>query len=740
MKSYIKGIYKRSIYQSDKGYFIGLFKVFETDNTELVDFIEKTITFTGYFTELNEGDRYIFRGEEINHPRYGLQFSVSEYEKLKPEDKDGVIDFLSSSLFPKIGKKLATSIVETLGDNALDLIIEDSSCLNLVPKITQKKIDLIYNNLIKYDESRNIIVYLTELGFNMKDSFDIYNLYKKDSISIINNNVYRLIDDNLDISFLKIDGIGLKLNSDLLNKNRIYACIIYVMKTLVFKTGNTYLTYQEIYEYLCKYLGIQLDEVVFDNYLDELRNDVKIYIENNRYYLMDMYENEYEIINKIRILLNNSKIKYKKIYEYLNNLEDVYSISYNELQKKAIITALEENILIITGGPGTGKTTIVKAIIELYKKLNRLSEEELIRDLALLGPTGRSSKRLCESAGFPATTIHRFLKWNKESNSFAVNEYDKDYSKLIIIDEASMIDEYLLASLFRGLTDNIKVVFVGDYNQLPSVSPGQVLKDLIESNTIKTITLEQLYRQSSNSYIPNLATEIIFNELSSNFTDTKDDYTFLECDSYQIKSTLFNLCTKIIDKGYNSKNIQIIAPMYKGENGIDMLNKYLQNVFNPKDSIKNEIVVGDVIFRENDKVLQLINMPDNNVFNGDIGIIRNIITSNNSDSGKNEIYIDFDGNIVKYLPKDFNKFKHGYIISIHKSQGSEFDMVIMPIVNSYNRMLYRKLIYTGVTRAKKKLIIIGETEAFINAVNNDNELIRNTALKEKLVIMNNNLK
>lgn len=739
MKSYIKGKYKKAIFTSDKGYFIGLFHLDETDNDVLSNFVDKTITFTGYFHELNEGDTYIFHGEEVEHPRYGLQFNVTEYEKVKPEDKDGVIEFLSSSLFPKVGKKLATSIVEVLGDKCLDKILEDKSILNLVPKITTKKIDLIYDNLLKYDESHQVIVYLTELGFNMKDSLEIYNKYKKDTLSIINDNIYRLIDDELDISFLKIDEVGRKLNIDRLDDNRIEALIIYLMKSMVFKSGDTYLNYQDIYDALCKYLNLGFDEIKFDDYLNKLNAKHKVCIEGRKYYLKEMFDAGNSIVEKIKILLSLPKNKYKNIDSLIEEHEKMYGITYNTLQKEAIKSSLEENILIITGGPGTGKTTIVKEIIELYRLLNKLSGDDMNKELQLLTPTGRASKRLSEATGYPATTIHRFLKWNKETNTFAIDEYNKDYSKFIIIDEVSMIDEQLLDSLFKGLTDNIKIILVGDYNQLPSVSPGQVLKDLIDSNVIKTIHLEELYRQSKNSYINTLANEIKNNDLSPNFLDQKSDYTFLECSSHSIRSNLINLSKQILEKGYDYKNVQIMAPLYKGENGIDILNNDLQQIFNPKDKEKNELKIGDVTFRENDKVLQLVNMPEENIFNGDIGVINRITPASISKSGKTEIYIDFDSNIVKFLPKDFNKFRHGFVISIHKSQGSEFEVVVMPISYSYHRMLYRKLVYTGITRAKKKLILLGEADVFVSAVSNNQELVRNTSLKEKLMMMNNNL-
>ena len=740
MKSYIKGVYKKSIFSSEKGYIIGLCKVIETDNIIFSNFIDKTITFTGYFHELNEGDTYIFNGEEVEHIKYGLQFQVESFEKIKPEDKDGIIEFLSSDLFPKIGTKLATSIVEVLGEDALNMILEDPSCLNMVPKITQKKIDIIYNNLLKYDESHQTIVYLTELGFNMKDSLAIYNQYLKDSISVINNNIYKIIDVVDEISFLKIDEVAKKINMDPLDPRRIKAIIIYAMKFLTFNHGDTYLNYQEIYEYVCNYVHEILTNDTFENYLNELKDDNKIVVEERKFYLKDMFDAQISIVKKISRLLRVPKTNYKKLENYLENLEKYNEIKYNDEQKKAITKALTENILIITGGPGTGKTTIIKAIVELYQQLNNLSYESLISEIALLAPTGRASKRLSESTFLPATTIHRFLKWNKETNKFAINEYDKDNSKLIIVDEVSMLDESLFDSLLKGLTDNIKLILVGDYNQLSSVAPGQVLKDLIESDMIPVVSLEELYRQDENSYIPILAQEIKNNELSEDFLDAKGDYLFLECSSNSIRKNLVNICNQLIEKDYVYKNIQLMAPMYKGENGIDILNKDLQNVFNPRSDSKNEVVVGDVIFRENDKVLQLVNMPDENVFNGDIGVIKEIINSNNSDSGKTEIIVDFDSNLVKFLPKDYSKLKHGFIISIHKSQGSEFDMAIIPISKSYSRMLYRKLIYTGITRAKKKLILIGEAESFVKAVNNNLEMTRKTNLKEKLIIMNNNLK
>ena len=721
MKKYIKGNYKRSIYENN-GYVIGLFKLKETNDELMKIYVNKTITFTGMFHELNLDDLYCFYGDTIEHPRYGLQFQVTEYERVKPEDKDGLISFLSSDLFKGVGPSLAKSIVDTLGENVLEEILKDESCLLLVPKMTFKKAHKIYEALTKYEESHQVIVYLNELGFNMKDSLLIYNYYKNNTIINLEHNPYNLIDD-VGISFNKIDEIANKFNIDNNDPRRIKACIIYIIKSYIYKTGDTYMEYDDIAIKTLNYLNITLEQVTFDYLLNELIKENKLSLYDNKYYLKEMYDAEINISKTLNYLINKKNNKYKNIDSRIIELEKENNIIYNDKQKEAIKQALENNVTIITGGPGTGKTTIIKTIVDIYMNINNLNMDLAKERIALLAPTGRASKRLSESTLIPASTIHRFLKWNMETGEFGVNEYDKALHHLIIIDEVSMIDINLLDNLFKGLTNNIKLVLVGDHNQLPSVGPGNILKDLINSQLIPTIYLETLYRQDETSYIPILANEIKNNNLN-NFLDTKSDYTFLKCNSISIRENVKKIVKQLIDKNYDYKRLQLMAPMYMGVNGIDNLNKELQEVFNPFDNNKNEIKYNDIIYRENDKVLQLINNPEDNVYNGDIGIIKNILKIDK----KTFIYIDFDGNLVKYESKDLNKITHAFIISIHKSQGSEFDTVLMVVCNSYKKMLYRKLIYTGVTRAKKKLIIIGEPDSFMYAISNELEIDRKTNL------------
>ena len=731
METYIKGNFRKTIYKSDKGYVIGTFKVRDTNDELMSDYINRTVTFTGYFYDLNEDDTYVFYGEGIKHPRYGFQFQVSSYEAVKPTDKEGIVEFLSSDLFPGIGEKLAQTIVDVLGEDALDRILKEPECLNLVPKLSSRKALKIVSTLKRYEESHQIIVYLNELGFNMKEALSIYNYYKSSTIKVVEDNIYRLTYDLNDVSFSKVDSAAFKLNLDPYDDRRLEALIFHVMKNITYQNGDSYLSKDVIKNGFRNFSKLDIDDDKVSELLDKLCNEDKIYIDNDDYYLKDLWLQEDFIVNSLYNMVNKEHYN-NDIDSYLNELEDIQNIKYNDQQRDAVRKALSNNFLIITGGPGTGKTTIINAISNIYARVNKLDYDELTSELFLLAPTGRASKRMSESTELPASTIHRFLKWNKDTMEFMVNEDNKSDAKMVIVDEASMIDINLFYSLLKGLKSNVKMILVGDYNQLPSVGPGSLLKDFILSDCIDVVHLDLLYRQDENSYINTLALEIKDGDISENFLNTYSDYTFLKCSSQYIRKNLKNICMQIIEKGYDYKKLQLLAPMYKGENGIDLLNKDLQEIFNPASETKREIKYGDVIFRENDKILQLVNRPDDNIFNGDIGIIKYIKYGNTSKSGKNEIYIDFDGNLVKYTTKDFVSIKHAFIISIHKSQGSEFEIVVMPVTRAYNRMLYKKLIYTGVTRAKRRLIIIGEPDAFLAAVYNNNEYVRNSKLLDKI--------
>ena len=725
METYIKGTFKRKIYSSNDGYVVGLVKINETNDDDLAEYVGKQFTFTGLFATLNIDENYTFYGNVVDNARYGFQYHVNRYEKLLPEDKDGLVIFLSSDIFPGVGEKTAKQIVDVLGDDCLNLISNDYECLLKVPKMTVKKASDIHSKLLKYNESFEVVVYLTNLGFSMKDALKIYNHYLEDTIRVIKNNPYELIDTVDGINFLKIDELRSKIGIDVNDEKRILALILYVMKNLCFQTGDTYLNLDLIYNAVASNYDEEITKENLTYYLIQLNSMGKIIIDSDKYILIDYYKFENYVAEQVYEISSKEDAKVDDIELKIDKLESYFNINYNEEQKRAIKQSLIKNFSIITGGPGTGKTTIIKGIVQLYKIISGYSYEKLEEKLVLLAPTGRAAKRMSESCNFPASTIHRYLRWNKETNEFGYNSNNKAPCEFVIIDETSMIDIELLYNFFKAIKTNVKLVFIGDYNQLESVGPGNILKDLIDSQMINTIFLKEIYRQDQNSYITELAYEINYGELTESFLNKKDDYNFIGCDDENILKTTCILAKKAIDKGYDIKNVQVLAPVYKGINGIDNLNKTLQKIFNPKSDDKNETYDGNVIYRENDKVLQLENMPDDNVFNGDIGFIEKINGS--------EITVNFDGNKVKYTPKEYKNIKHGYAISIHKAQGSEFEIVLMPITNAYKMMLYRKIIYTGITRAKKSLMLIGNPKAFYQGVYNNGTKKRNTLLKDILI-------
>ena len=596
----------------------------------------------------------------------------------------------------------------------------------LHPSISKKNVDTLHNKLKEYEASYEIIMYLSDMGFSKKDSMIIYNTYKTDTKKVIEEDIYKLIEDINETYFKKIDVIALKngVKKDALI--RVKASLLYIMDEVSNTYGHSYYFREELLNYLPRVLGVNICTELFDECINKLVEDLKIIIKEDRFYLREMYESETLIVKRFRLLNSNKEIIDKRLDSMILELEDFFDIKYNSCQLDAIKKSYMKDFLIITGGPGTGKTTIMKGIVELYRLMEKLSYEKLNDKIALLAPTGRAAKRMSEATGMPASTIHRFLKWSRDTNKFQVNEYNRSKVEFVIIDEASMIDTYLMASLLKGISSNCKVILVGDDHQLPSVGPGQVLHDLIESHALQVVELTELYRQGIDSNIISLAYDIRNQSVNKDIFNVEDDLTFIECRDNEVIPNICEICNTYKDLNY--KKFQILAPMYKGLNGIDAINKNVQDIFNSKSRTKKEKVIGEFNFREDDKVIQLTNMPDDNVYNGDIGIIDRI-----QSSPKSEIHIDFDGNLVKYTPANFINFKSAYSISIHKAQGSEFDVVVIPIVNAYNKMLYQKLIYTGVTRAKKKLYIVGDFSALIRASHNTSDDIRRTTIKNYLI-------
>ena len=704
--NFVTGEFRKDIFCGTNGYLVALFKVKDTD---LLEYKNKTITVVGNFLENREFDTFKLYGHLVEHNKFGEQFNVVKYEKLKKEGKENIVNFLSSDLFKGIGITKAVNIYKKFKDESLDIIKNNSEKLFEVKGISIKDVNVLHDTLISYENTYNNILKLTDIGFSMSDALKITNLYLSNIDELISRNLYDLYF-NLDISFNTIDKIALMNKYSKTDKLRLKSLIIYTFKLVTESIGHIFLYLDELYKYVIKINKEDIDTKLFLSIMSILIDEKLIIKEDKRYYLTNDYLDEVYIAKEVVNRLKNKKITEKDI-KIVEEIEEKLNISYNIYQKDAILKSLKNNLLVITGGPGTGKTTVIYGIYRALKKENPKSK------IKLLAPTGRASKRLSELTLEEASTIHRFLEWNKDSNTFSLNENNKSDASIVIVDEFSMVNNSLFASLLKALRDNTKIILVGDKDQLPSVGSGNLLADII-SSIDNVVYLKELYRQAKESSIVKLA--YLVNENKDYDFTSDEELSIIE--DLDILDSLKEIAIKHINDDY--KEFQVLVPLYKGSYGINNINKVLQEVFNKKDILKNEKTINDVIYREKDKVIQLVNMPDNNVFNGDIGIIEKITDK--------EIIIDFDGNKVKYTSSTYNSFALAYAISIHKSQGSEFKTCIIPLSTSYSIMLYRKLYYTAITRAKKKLYLLGNKNILKTAAKNNTSSIRNTYLKEEI--------
>lgn len=708
---YIKGNIRKVLYKGNNGYTVGLFKVRECDNKELEEYMNKTLPFVCTMPEVNNELYYTLEGNLINHPRFGIQFSATSYEVSSPSDIDGIILYLSSGIFRGVAYKTATAIAKEFGEESLKIIKESPQELTKIYGISDKKAIDMQNKMKELDNNDKLIISLNKMGFSIKESIILIDRYKENLFNILKEDFYSIKEY---INFTKLDNIYLKDNEED-SVIRIKALIPYVINGLCYKTGDTLVNIESVYLNFSTYFKEKIKLETFMYYIEELNKENILIIEDDYIMLKEYYECEKNIssfikkTNKITSNINN-------IEKSISNYEKTNNIKFNNEQKDAIKGSLKNNFFCITGGPGTGKTTIIKAIVDIYIMMNKKDKENVI----LLAPTGRSAKKMSETVKINASTIHKFLEWNKETSSFGVNEFNKSDAKLVIVDESSMIDIFLFDSLIKALKDKIKIILVGDKNQLPSISPGNVLGDILGCESINKIYLEKIYRTKKDSFIIELANKIK-NKEEINEVKNYNDFTFIDTNDINTKKYLEQICDKY--KG-SLDDFQVLAPMYKGENGIDNLNILMQQIFNNNSS--KEIKVGNKVYKENDKVIQLVNDVDNNVFNGDIGYIRSI------NEIESTIEIDFIDSIVTYKKDKFDNFSHAYAISIHKSQGSEYDNVVIILSKSFKRMFYNKLIYTAVTRAKKGLILIGELSSLNESIKNQYATNRISKLGEFL--------
>ncbi|WP_071461266.1 SF1B family DNA helicase RecD2 [Bacillus massilinigeriensis] len=740
---YIKGKHLVTIFHNEQNLYT-VIRIRVEDTNE--DYGEKEAVITGYFPMVHDQETYVFFGGMKEHPKFGAQFAATHYRKDIPQSKQGIISYLSSDLFKGIGKKTAETIVGTLGEKAISKILENPSLLDNVPRLAPEKAKMLYDTLLEHQGLEQVMVGLNQFGFGPQIAMKIYQAYKDQALKIIKDNPYKLVEDIEGIGFGRADELGRQMGITGNNPDRLKAGCLYILERSSQQSGHVYLEAEELLESVKKLLeGSQSCEIEFDlisNEIIKLGEEGKIVVEGRKVYTPSLYYSEKGIVSSIKRILEQTEYEDQfpesEFLLALGSLEERLGVQYAPSQKDAIRTALMSPMMILTGGPGTGKTTVIKGIVELYAELHGCSldpndyRKEEPFPFLLAAPTGRAAKRMAESTGLPAVTIHRLLRWNG-NEGFDQNESQPLEGKLLIVDETSMVDTWLAHQLFKALPESIQVIVVGDEDQLPSVGPGQVLKDLLDSSKIPTVKLTDIYRQAEGSSIIDLAHSMKEGKIPSDLSVQQPDRSFIHCSAGQISNVVEQVVKNAKKKGYTAKNIQVLAPMYRGPAGIDKLNVELQEILNPNpDGSRKELTFGDVKYRVGDKVLQLVNQPEANVFNGDMGEVVAIFYAKENTEKQDQLIVSFEGIEVTYTRQDLSQITHAYCCSVHKSQGSEFPIVVLPVVKSYYRMLRRNLLYTAITRSRQFLILCGEEEAFRIGVERADDLKRNTTLVEKL--------
>ncbi|MEG0471244.1 MAG: ATP-dependent RecD-like DNA helicase [Solibacillus sp.] len=722
-------------------YSIVRVKIQETN----LQYEEKEIIVVGYVPQLAEDELYRFTGVLKSHPKYGMQFQIETFEKEVPSTEQGIVHYLSSDLFAGIGRKTAESIVAKLGLDALTKILEDPNALDVVPRLPAEKKILIRQTIEGNLGLERVMVRLNEWGFGPQLGMKIYQKYREETINLLMENPYRLIEDIEGVGFIRADELGSKLGMTGNHPDRIKAAVFHTLTHAALSEGHVFLDAEIVLPAVKNMLEqSQRVEIPFEAISKaciDMREESKICGEETRLYLPSLYFSEVGIASKINELKSKNETSERfsrdEIRKAIGDVEESYNVTYAPTQVQAIETAMNSAVMILTGGPGTGKTTVVRGLVEAYAELHGLSlnpktyiEKEEPFPIVLAAPTGRAAKRLAESTGLPAMTIHRLLGFNgQEKDEETAREVT---GRLVIIDEMSMVDTWLAHQLLKALHEDVQVIFVGDQDQLPPVGPGQVLKDLLGSKQVPVVELTDVYRQAEGSTIIEIAHQIKKGIVPDTLTTKTSDRSFIQAAAPQVTGVVTQVVKGALAKGQAIRDIQVLAPMYKGPAGIDALNKEIQQLVNPNDGTRKELVFGDTIYRIGDKVLQLVNQPESNVFNGDMGEVISIIRAKETIEKQDLLIVSYDGIEVTYQRADLNQLTLAYCCSIHKSQGSEFQTVIMPVVRGYSKMLRRNLLYTGITRAKNFLILCGEPDVLASGLAKTDDLTRFTSLKMRL--------
>lgn len=738
---YFKGVVEKIIFHNpDSMYYIASIEIKETDSAYTGD----TIVVTGNMVDLQEDSSYVFKGEIVQSGKRGEQLKVSFYELDKLEGEN-LISYFASDQFKGIGPKKAMKIIEIYGDDPIDKILEDPSKLATISGLTQRVRETFIQTLKSDYQNQQTIAKIVSYGLTLPMATKLIKKYEDETLDVINENPYLMTRSVKGFSFASADllakAIGIKGDSPF----RVEAAFRQVLASHSRETGDTYMlagklvpeTYQLLVNSRPEEEQLITNELL-KNLLDEFIEDRKFYCDfddsdnsKNKIFLYSSYMNELRIVeNVIRIMDSEGYISSSAdIDSIIDEVEEEVGFSYDAIQRKAIEDAVTSKFFVLTGGPGTGKTTVINGILKVYEKIRRVklkNEKDIVK---LLAPTGKAARRMGEATGLSASTIHSALGLTKDDEDSSL---EQDYLEcdFVIIDEFSMVDAWLGKQLFTNLSSRTQVLIVGDKDQLPSVGAGRVLGDFLEIDEVPSIRLQTTFRQGNDSSIISLATALNDGRLPNDFKLKKNDYSYIEGDAKKIAAVIPQIFQVAMDKGFSPSDIQILAPMYRGEEGIDNLNQIMQDYLNPRKSHALEFrYIENSFFRVGDKVLHLVNDINKGVSNGDVGYIRDLIPAKDSESKQDEIVIDFGGVDVSYARSDWDRITLAYAISIHKSQGSEFPVVIMPITNQAYKMLQRNLVYTGVTRAKQKLILLGSENAYLKAVRTEGSK-RNTFLKE----------
>ena len=689
------------------------------------------VTVVGNLMAPNPGEILKMRGEWANHPKYGEQFKIVQYKTAVPASVYGIQKYLGSGLIKGIGPVMAKRIVAKFGKDTLDIIENEIEKLAEVDGIGKKRIQMVKKAWEDQKEIREVMIFLQTHGVSSGYATKIFKQYGNRAIEVVKENPYRLATDIFGIGFVTADSIAEKLGFAKDSELRAEAGILYVLHQLA-DDGNVYYPYEPLIKKCEEILGVGREVIVsafstiaYDKriVIEDLNDEIEEFRENNKaVYLAKFHVSETSIATRLKTLINAPKsIRKINSHKAIEWVQKQLAITLAKKQVEAIKCATENKVMVITGGPGTGKTTIINAILKIFSKLK-------VR-IMLAAPTGRAAKRMSETTGHEAKTIHRMLEYSIKKGGFQKNdEYPLDCD-LVIVDEASMIDTILMHHLLKAIPPKATFILVGDVNQLPSVGAGNVLRDIIASGAVPVVELNEIFRQAKESLIIVNAHKINHGILPSlKPSGPKDDFYFIEQeDPEEVLRIILELVKERVPRRFGFDpvdDIQVLTPMHRGTVGAGNLNAELQKALNPG---QDGVIRGNRNFRINDKVMQVKNNYDKEVFNGDIGRITRI------DPENQEVTISFDGRDVPYDFTDIDEIILAYAVSVHKSQGSEYPAVIIPILTQHYVLLQRNLIYTGVTRGRKLVVIAGTRKALAIGVKNDKTEKRYTYLRYRLI-------